>query len=237
MGINLSGAWKKTTLLKTSVKTILCEVYPVFVFALLYYLVYTLYTFFKIKSAPQNTVNLFNFFTSPFNFEEVLPQYSHSVSSGLYNNFLVVMIIMIIFAICNILAAERHYVHFSLPSVFLAGVVATYAVSAITWIINKKPGTGTSIIAFTVVETLVFMPLPAVYIKLRSRAVRKLGLKDIINLILLVVVSFTFLYFLFHVYIFRNINYPFHLFGGALAGFIIWRYTRRKENNKRVVPA
>jgi len=215
---------------RAALQAVLGELYPVFIFYGLYAAVVFLYDGLQpFKPLPLGAANLIAFTTSPFSFVEATPPYSSSTTVGLYNNFLLVAVLMVFLAMYNLILSRSLKPFVTLPSVFGAGVAGSYLVSLSIWILSKQPATGTSIIGFTVVAAIVVTTLADLISQLRlivagERSARTY-LRAYAVLILFGVASLIAL----NSYIVGNPSFLLHLVGGAASGgvLVLWMLSRQ----------
>jgi hypothetical protein len=99
--------------------------------------------------------NLYLFLTCWFNPSEDL--FYNNIYKGFILNFILPIIIMVLFLYYS---SNSHFVkkfNFSLGIVFLSGIFGTYTMSGVIWAYGFPPGTGTSIVAFCIVVYFIFI--------------------------------------------------------------------------------
>lgn len=164
------------------------------------------------------TTPLFTFLTAWFNLSE---DYSYSsFYVGFLSNFIPPLICIIIYEIYLMRLPIKEKLYFvNVEVVFTLGVFSTYVVSAVTWQVFHYPGSGSSILGFTLLMLVIFYSWVNVRFLVKMK-LEKWSLKKEIHIkkeefkynILMVI--FVGLYsFPFLLYIINNSSWIFHVFG------------------------
>jgi hypothetical protein len=222
---------------KEALKVILYELYPVILFYGLYAGVVYLYDVIQpFTPIPVNEANLIEFITSPFSFVEATPPYSKSVIQGLYNNFLFIAVAMVLLMLYDIGLSRSFRKRITVPRVFWAGVLATYAVAWVVWALTGQPSTGTSIMGFTFVTVLAVIATVDLAGQLKLVPSGSRGLKEFARALFLAIFAILAIYFGFAGYLWMNGSYVLHLAGGAVSGSTLAIWSRLRSVHRHEGP-
>ena len=119
----------------------------VFLFACL---AVTLFLYFMVKAGLTSAAfsPIARFITSPFNPIEDFSKTYPNVTTGYYDNGLLVTLLILITQVYVSRFMKRLKGRVSIRNLFLSGLLASYITAAIYWIAKGLPSTGTSIISF-----------------------------------------------------------------------------------------
>lgn len=171
------------------------------------------------------------FITSPFNFLETFLHIYASPFQGLVENFgLVLLFIML--AECYSRFARVRVRSVSIDDAFFLALGATYATSALWWMTEGVPVSGTSVVAFSIVLYLLIISLADIpmYAVRRRRSAAEEG-RFLLWIFALVVSAVASLLFL------DNPSYMIHLVGIAFFGvFLMTLMLYRLKRNHQIHP-
>ncbi len=178
---------------------------------------------FKYPTAP-----LFTFLTAWFNISE---DYSYSsFYVGFLSNFVPPLICIIIYEIYLMRQPIKEKLYFvNVEVVFTLGVFSTYVVSAVTWKVYHYPGSGSSILGFTLLMLVIFYVLVNVRFLFKMK-LEKWSLKKEIHIkkeefksnILMVIFAIGLYSFLFLQYIISNSSWYLHVLGFIIFIFFVF---------------
>ena len=178
---------------------------------------------FKYPTAP-----LFTFLTAWFNLSE---DYSYSsFYLGFLFNFIPPLICIIMYEIYLMRQPIKEKLYFvNVEVVFTLGVFSTYVVSAVTWKVYHYPGSGSSILGFTLSMLFIFyFSVSLSYNPKRNLNRRRLRKeinikKDEFNLMIIKVILFIVLSIIsFSIYIINNSSWYLHVLGFIIFIFFVF---------------
>jgi hypothetical protein len=156
------------------------------------------------------------FLTSPFNVLETLSPVYNSVAQGLQENFEILVAVILIAEVFSRYSMVRLKPYLTIDWAFALGIAASYVTSALWWWHTGVPGSGTSIVAFSI---LLFLASAAsLDVKRRMKDARtKAELKRDYIWIAALVTSFGFL----PTYVVGNPHYQLHIVGALVFGSMV----------------
>ena len=179
---------------------------------------------------PENSE--FTFLTSWFNLsEDYLTIYS-SFYFGFGINFLTTLGIIASYEYFSkkMYNNDRHY-FLTIGYPFLFGIIATYIISSYNWIYVHSPGSGSSILSFSLLLLfIIYIVLELIHVAIykhsRVQIYRSFSLK--LHLFLLIAGLFTLTYIAYLFYIHNNPYWLLHIDGFIIfilisAVFVLWR--------------
>ena len=117
---------------------------------LFFYVAYAVVNYIYLFPLRQDILNYALVFAiSPFNVLEVLSPAYGSTSSGLLQNFWFVVVFILLAEVYSRFSSVRLKRAVSFDAIFLASILASYTASAMWWRSTGVPGSGTSIVAFS----------------------------------------------------------------------------------------
>jgi hypothetical protein len=215
---------------------LLREVYPALIFVALYMLnFYLFYILHLTSSIPASYHDVITFITSPFNYTEAV-SYPPANNGGVFGNFVIVAIVMLISAVCGVFSYTWKQYHLTNSAVFGASILATYVVSLGLRIFNGRFEVGTSIIGFTfIILFAVTSLLGAIHLWRTNNEDGQIPKWP--KLAIFAVVCLLTSWLALVLYIIGNTSYLSHLAGGATSGLvlIVWSNIHSTASPERVL--
>lgn len=174
------------------------------------------------------TTPLFTFLTAWFNLSEDYS--SRSFYVGFLYNFIPPLICIIIYEIYLMRQPIKEKLYFvNVEVVFTLGVFSTYVVSAVTWKVYHYPGSGSSILGFTLLMLVIFYSWLNVMLLVKMK-LEKWRLKKEIHIkkkefkynILMVIFVIGLYSFPFLLYIINNSSWYLHVLGFIIFIFFVF---------------
>lgn len=197
-------------------------------FILSYVVVNYVFIFYLTHFLP---IKLAVFATSPFNGIENLSPVYNSIYLGLYNNFVLVTVVITGTELYSRTMSRRMSEYLKIEYTFIFAVVASYLDSLLSWWATGKPTGGTSIIAFTLLTFLLASCL--LDWQLYSSKQYPKDTKSRLRL-LTWLVAFVFSGLLSLTYIFGNSSYQAHLAGAAIFYLIVACYIIKNQTARKI---
>jgi hypothetical protein len=206
-------------------KSIGLEVYPVIVFYVAYLGVVELGILVPFRSLSTLQTGAVMLATSPFSFIEVVGKTPAQTEQGLWNNLFVPAALMVFAMIYNFSLSKRLKRYVSVPSIFGAGVIASYLISGTVWMLSPLPSTGTSIIGFDFAIAMALAAFSDLFESRRKEGEPRPDMKTVLRIIGISMFAALGLGIAFLGYLWSNPSWYLHLAGGGLSLVLVllWR--------------